>query len=175
MSPRPAPLGTVHAGRMLVWAIDAVHLPNYLLPRECPRVCWATASGATGLLGSPSGRVIVVEQAWLKGLRKAGLTMHQVEPDGFSCVDASAGYWVSDGEAQVRRVQMIDDCVAALAEREVELRVVPSLAPYVDAVEHGGVEFSVIRMRNAGRAVPDRSRDGDEVDRSVRDPWAWSP
>lgn len=28
------------AGQPVVWAIDADHLRNYLLPRECPRVTY---------------------------------------------------------------------------------------------------------------------------------------
>jgi hypothetical protein len=36
--PRPAPERSVVIGDV-VWAVDEKHLPNYLLPRDCPRVC----------------------------------------------------------------------------------------------------------------------------------------
>jgi hypothetical protein len=35
--PRPAPPGSSVSDRV-VWAVDDAHLPNYLLPRACPRV-----------------------------------------------------------------------------------------------------------------------------------------
>ncbi|WP_407653400.1 DUF6886 family protein [Actinoplanes oblitus] len=50
-----------------------------------------------------------------------------------------------------RRRRSVDDCRAALAERRVELRLVPSLWPYLDAVVAAEAPFSAIRMRNAGR------------------------
>ncbi len=35
--PRVSPSGGT---RPVVWAVDHAHLPNYLVPRECPRVCF---------------------------------------------------------------------------------------------------------------------------------------
>lgn len=31
-------------GHPVVWAIDDLHLPNYWLPRDCPRVCVRSGS-----------------------------------------------------------------------------------------------------------------------------------
>ena len=57
MTPRASPGSDVP----VVWAVDEEHLPHYLLPRDCPRVCWATGDAAGPLLGSPARRVVAVE------------------------------------------------------------------------------------------------------------------
>jgi hypothetical protein len=121
LTPRPVGSGP-HAGRTFVWAVDGVHLPNYLLPRDCPRVCWAAGDRLPGLLASPASRVICVEHAWSARLLFACLHVHELAPDGFAVLDAAAGYWVSENEVPVRSVRLVEDCFAALAEAGVELR-----------------------------------------------------
>jgi hypothetical protein len=149
LRPRPSPPGTPHAGRPLVWAVDVEHLVNYLLPRDCPRVTWATPDGGDPMLRSPAPRVVVVEHAWASRLTGAGLTVHRLDAAGFTLLDRGAGYWVSERDAAVLGVDRVDDCFAAIAATGAELRLTADLWPYVDAVVEGGVEFSVIRKRNA--------------------------
>jgi hypothetical protein len=150
LKPRPSPAGTPHEGTEWVWAIDEAHLPHYLLPRQCPRVCWATPAGERhGLLGSPAARVIVIEHTWAPRLSHAGLDVHRLDPSGFTLLDAIAGYWVSARDVRVLEVHRVEDCFAALAEHDVELRLTASLWPYRDAVVANTGDFSVIRMRNA--------------------------
>jgi hypothetical protein len=148
MKPRPSPPGTDYEGRQWVWAIDEAHLPNYLLPRECPRVCWRAVEDHP-ILGSPADRIIAIEHRWVNGLTDAGLSVHTLDPTSFTLLDRSAGYWVSDHEVSVVSVRLVDDCFAALALYDVELRIVRDLWPYVDAVVSGADEFSAIRMRSA--------------------------
>jgi hypothetical protein len=149
MRPRPSPPGTPYEGRPLVWAVDEEHLVNYLLPRQCPRVTWAPRGCVAPLLGSPARRVVAVEHGWVPRLRDAGLGVHRLDPEGFTLLDAGAGYWVSEHDAAVAGVHRVDDCFAAVADAGAELRVTPSLWPYFDAVREGAGEFSAIRMRNA--------------------------
>src|SRR5690348_191412 len=151
LAPRLSPPGTPYEGRRLVWAIDEQHLPNYLVPRDCPRVCWAATPNSTGLLASTADRVIVIEEAWADRARNARLLVHELEPQGFELLDAVAGYWVSNSDAPVVGVQLVEDCLAYLAQRAVEVRIEDNLWPYVDAVVDAGGEFSVIRARNAHR------------------------
>lgn len=150
MSPRPSPPGTPHEGQEWVWAIDEARLPNYLLPRNCPRVCWATPQAPHSLLSSPAARVIAVEHRWLSRLRQASLKVHRLDSVNFTLLDATAGYWVSEKTTQVRDVSEISDCLIALGRCDVEVRLTASLWPYVDAVVAAKGEFSAIRMRNAG-------------------------
>lgn len=165
MVPRPSPPGTEHTGRPWVWAVDEEHLPHYLLPRQCPRVCWR-ASDATGpLLASTARRVVAVEDGWVRRLSSTTVHVHALDPATFHLLDAQAGYWVSDEPVDVLSVQRVDDCVLALAAHDVELRVVPSLWPLVDVVTEHAAEFSAIRLRNAGpRRVPGRRPGGGSSD-----------
>ena len=141
----------------MVWAVDEARLPNYLLPRECPRVCWAAPRAQHSLLSSPASRVIAVEHRWLSRMREAWLNVHHLDSAGFMLLDDTAGYWVSERTVRVRDVRRVEDCLTALAEFDVEVRLTDSLWPYVDAVVATGGEFSAIRMRNAG---PRQTTDG---------------
>lgn len=149
MVPRPAP----EHGRDLVWSIDEEHLPHYLLPRDCPRVCWKPVPDVP-LLASPARRVIAVEHRWASRLAGAGLHVNRLDPVGFTLLDETAGYWVSPATVAVLDAYVVDDCFAALAARDVELRLTPTLWPYVDAVVAAACEFSGIRLRNALPARP---------------------
>jgi hypothetical protein len=137
----------------VVWAIDADHLRNYLLPRDCPRVTYDAGSATTAadmerFLGS-SLAVIAVESAWLDRLRSCRLYCYHMPPQTFECIDESAGYYVSRGSVVPTLVQVVDDLLTALLERGVELRFVPNLWPLRDAVVSSTLRYSIIRMRNA--------------------------
>jgi hypothetical protein len=149
MAPRPAPTGTPYEGQAWVWAVDEKHLPNYLLPRDCPRVCWSTTDVQDPLLLSAAPRVIAIEDAWVSHVRCTAVLVHVLEPQDFVLLDANAGYWVSEKVVHVQQVQRVASCWTALEEAGVDIRPVPSLWPYVDAVVAGCAEFSCIRLRHA--------------------------
>ena len=147
--PRPSP----NADGLVVWAVDAARLRNYLVPRECPRVTYYAGRGTTAadverFLG-PSPAVIAVESAWLERLRACRLYCYDLPPEAFECLDECAGYFVSRGSVVPTQVQVIEDVLAALCSRGVELRFLPDLWPLRDAVVSSTLRFSVIRMRNA--------------------------
>ena len=146
----------------VVWAIDADRLRNYLLPRECPRVTYSagpetTVADVERFLGS-SPAVIAVESAWLERLRSCRLYCYHLPPATFECLDECAGYFVSRVPAVPTHVQVVDDLLAALLGRGVELRFVPDLWPLRDAVVSSTLRYSLIRMRNAlPRQSPNQS------------------
>jgi hypothetical protein len=147
--PRPSP----YTAEPVVWAIDADHLRNYLLPRDCPRVtyyagCDTTAGDTARFLGS-SPAVVAIENAWLERLRSCRLYCYHLPPESFECMDECAGYFVSRRPVVPARVQVIDDLLGALLERGVELRFAPNLWSLREAVVASTLRFSLIRMRNA--------------------------
>jgi hypothetical protein len=136
-----------------VWAIDAGHLRNYLVPRECPRVTYyagreTTLADVERFLGS-SPAVVAVESGWLERLRSCRLYCYHMPPETFECIDECAGYFVSREPVVPDRVEAIDDPIAELLKRGIELRFVPSLWLLRDAVVASTLRFSLIRMRNA--------------------------
>jgi hypothetical protein len=158
--PRPLPSGAVGVAPIerVVWAIDAAHLHNYLLPRDCPRVTFYARHDRVGvttdteplLAGTTASRVIAVESGWIDRIRRTSLFCYELPADGFTCIDANAGYFVSRDSVTPTYVRRIDDPLAELAHHDVELRVMPSLWKLHDAViASPNVSYSIIRMRNA--------------------------
>jgi hypothetical protein len=70
-------------------------------------------------------------------------------PETFACIDEWAGYFVSRVPVVPTRVQVIDDLLAALLARGVELRFVPDFWHLRDAVVSSTLRYSLIRMKNA--------------------------
>jgi hypothetical protein len=154
--PRPAPSTNPSApAGELVWAVDEPHLPNYLLPRDCPRVTFARQATSQPadverlLGGTDAIRVVAIESGWLARVRSERLYLYELPPDGFALQDAGAGYYVARQPVRPIGLTVVDDLLAELAAREVELRVTPSLHRLRDAVVASSLEFSIIRWRNA--------------------------
>src|SRR5262245_21497454 len=123
---------TSEAGRgPAVWAIDGNRLRNYLVPRECPRVTYyagpeTTAADVGRFLGS-STAVVAIEWNWFDRLRACRLYCYHLPPETFECIDESAGYYVSRVAVVPARIDILEDLVAELRQRRVELRIVPNL------------------------------------------------
>lgn len=137
----------------VVWAIDALKLPNYLVPRDCPRVTFG-ASAATTVedrqrFGVGDGRVVVIEARWLQRVCECSLNIYQLPTSGFTMFDEIAGYWLSTNSITPHGVFTLTDLPNAIVERGGELRVVHRLWPLRDAVAKSTLAFSMIRMRNA--------------------------
>jgi hypothetical protein len=149
------PRASQYASGPVVWAIDADHLRNYLVPRECPRVTYyagreTAPADVDRFLGS-SPAVVAVEAVWLERLRTCRLYCYHLPPETFECLDECAGYFVSRVPVAPAHVEVFDDPIAELLNRGVELRFMPSLWHLRDAVVASSLQFSLIRMRNASR------------------------
>jgi len=137
----------------VVWAVTGARLCNYLLPRKCPRVTYyagpeTTAGDVERFLGS-SVAVVAIENAWAAKLQTCRLYCYHLPPASFECLDECAGYFVSRVPVLPVRVEAIEDPVAELITRGVDLRILASLWPLRDAVLASSLRFSMIRMRNA--------------------------
>jgi hypothetical protein len=140
-------------GRAVVWAIDDLHLPNYLLPRECPRVCVRRgacddAALVARVLGA-SEHAIYVEAAWRKQIAEATLFVYEFDASQFVCVDANAGYFQSMIELQPLAMTTLEDATHELSSRGVALHFVDNLWPIQQVIISSELQFSCIRMRNA--------------------------
>lgn len=154
--PRPVPNSTPLRTGAMVWAVESELQQNYLLPRDCPRVCFSALPTSTPvdverLIGATLARaVIAIETRWLPLVQQAQLYRYQLPAETFALVDEAAAYYISRETVVPRAVAQIDDLLAALLACDVELRVTPSLWPLCDAVVGSSLRFSCIRMRNAG-------------------------
>lgn len=140
-------------GQEVVWAIDAEHLRNYLLPRECPRVTYyagaQTARADVERFLGTSKAVVAIESGWSERIRSCRLFCYELPHDNFECIDECAGYFVSKLPVVPASVEVVDDAINQLLTRGVELRFVPNLWPLRNAVVASTLQFSIIRMRNA--------------------------
>lgn len=158
--PRPSPSTNTTLGTC-VWSICEAHLPNYLLPRDCPRVCFrrgpqTTEADAERFLGG-AHHVVAFPATWLDAVRRVRLALYEMPPQTFFEADAEAGYWISRETVEPVRVTMIDDALGALAATGAEVRVMQDVWPLRDAVVGSSLRFSIIRYRNAD---PRRSEAG---------------
>jgi hypothetical protein len=65
-------------------------------------------------------------------------------------IDECAGYYISYKSAAPLSVTLVDDIMAELLSRNVEVRFTPSLIQLADDISRSSLNFSNIRMRNAG-------------------------
>lgn len=138
----------------VVWAIDDPHLVNYLLPRDCPRVTFASGSQTSASDGArffPAGlrRVVAIEADWLARAMDVVLYIYDLPAQTFELFDASAGYWLSREQVQPLGVTALPSALLEIARRGAEVRVLERLWPLHEAVVSSTLEFSMIRMRNA--------------------------
>jgi hypothetical protein len=139
----------------VVWAVDTRHAPLYWFPRDCPRGCiWpvstTTAADRERFFGqSAATRIHVTESGWLARLRSCRLYAYRLPAESFR-YHAVGGYWVSDDQVDALERTETGDLLARHAEAGIELRVTPSLWPFWRRVTASTVEFSGVRLRNAG-------------------------
>jgi hypothetical protein len=145
------------SGNAVVWAIDEIHVPNYWLPRDCPRVCVRRGRCEDqALISSILGafeHVIYVEEAWRDRIRKGELFSYTFDASSFECVDVNAGYFQSRIDVVPLHVSTVSGIEAMMSAHAVSLRYVESLWPIAEAMTQSRFEFSAIRMRNAARHI----------------------
>jgi len=151
--PPPSPDSGVNGGA--VWAIEEALLHNYLLPRDCPRVTYC-ASAATSdedrrkFFNTPGCfPVVAIESGWWARAATTILYLYELPLASFTLLDACAGYWISRVSVEPLRIERIDNPIAVLLARKVELRPLPELWSLRDAVAQSTLQFSIIRMKNA--------------------------
>jgi hypothetical protein len=155
--PRAVPAPDTGVTGYAVWAIDEAHLPNYLLPRDCPRVTYAvtgktSADDIARFFGDTvARRVVVLEKSWFDRASRAVLYVYEMPQAPFHTIDASAGYYISRSTAAPLNAREVRDPLGEIANRGCEIRLVPDLWPVRDAVIASTLDFSIIRMRNAVR------------------------
>lgn len=152
--PRPTPDPSVGPAFPCVWSIAHSHVPNYLSPRDCPRVIMrlgaeTTAADAARFL---NGRdcVITIEHAWAGRMEATPISLYAFAPGPhWQLWDANfQGYVSAEVVTPVAR-HLIESPGAALRQRGVDLQYTDNLWPLIDAVAASTLAFSVIRKRNA--------------------------
>lgn len=162
-SPVPSPDSGVTGDA--VWAVDEAHLPNFFLPRDCPRVTYGVGKRTTHedrarfFAHSTARRVEAVESRWAPAILACTLFSYEMPPASFEVALEEAGYYIARVTVVPIGVIEIRDPIGQMLRRAVELRFVPDLWPLADAVVASTLEFSNIRMKNAApRKLPNINR-----------------
>lgn len=138
----------------MVWTVDQERAWTYMFPRECPRVLlWPRPETTAADLdrwfgGRADARIACIEWAWLDRMHSTPLFRYEMDPAQFRPLDYDPWMWVSSAAETPRSVEPVGDLIAALRFEDVELRLMPSLAPLYGAWEHS-FHFSGIRLRNS--------------------------
>jgi hypothetical protein len=153
--PRPVASSDTSVKGNVVWAIDETHLPNYLLPRDCPRIAFRISKKTTEtdkkrfFSASTTTHVIALESDWQSTIEACSLCAYGFDPEKFESVDATAGYYISRSIERIVTSFSITDILSELRKRNVEVRFVKDLWGLRDEVLKSSLEFSIIRFRNA--------------------------
>jgi hypothetical protein len=139
-----------------VWAVGRDRAPDYWFPRQCPRaMAWAlpetTDADRLSILGPGGGsRVHAVEYRWLEAIRRARLYAYRLPADRFRAVgDAEHAMVATAPVAPLGPPEPVGDLFALHDEAGIQLRLLPNLWPFWDAVVESTLGFSGIRLRNA--------------------------
>ena len=82
--------------------------------------------------------------------RETTLYLYEFDAAAFHASDDIAAYYTAHESVRPIACSIIDDIFAVLRERNVELRLMPTLWTLREAVANSTLAFSIIRMRNAG-------------------------
>ena len=149
--PRPVVRRDLNPEAKYVWAIDEDHLPNFLTPRNCPRVCYRTNNHTTSedmekYIGTSSRHVVIIEADWLERLKSTELYLYEFDPKDFVMQDAAAGYYVSTETVRPIQKLCVRDLPAEIHKRGAELRTAPNLHPIAEDIKKSSFDWSLCRM-----------------------------
>ena len=151
--PRPPPSPDAGVVGDAVWAVAESHLVNFLLPRDCPRICFRAGPGTTRadrerfLAGARM--VIAVELDWFERIAATVLHIYEMPPATFEEALPEAGYWISRQAVRPLSERAPENLFQALNDCGAEVRRLAEFWPLADEVAASSLQFSIIRSRNA--------------------------
>lgn len=149
--PRPTVRRDLDPDAKYVWAIDEDHLPNFLTPRNCPRVCyWANDCTAVEdlekYIGTSARHVVIIEADWLERLKSTELYLYEFDPKDFTLQDVVAGYYVSTVTVCPIQKIRVHDLPSEIRKRGAELRIAEDLHPIAEDIKKSSFDWSLCRM-----------------------------
>lgn len=139
----------------LVWAIDEKRLPNFLTPRNCPRVAYhvgrdTTESDRRKFFTSTSVTyAVVIENDWFEKMKDTTLYLYEFDVDDFVLQDDVAGYYVAKTTQIPKAKYQLNHLFSELIKRNVEIRVVDNLWDIAEEVKMSTLNWSLCRMAYA--------------------------
>lgn len=139
----------------LVWAIDEERLPNFLTPRNCPRVTYHVGRNTSDLdkkeffSSTTLSHVVVIENKWFEIMKTTVLYLYEFAVEDFELQDNVAGYYVAK-TVQIPTAKFeLNDLFAELMRRNIEIRIVDNIWDIADKVKNSTLNWSLCRMSYA--------------------------
>lgn len=139
----------------LVWAINERCLPNFLTPRDCPRITYHISKNTSEedirryISSRTINHVIIIESAWFEKIKTTSLYMYEFDAEQFELQDEVAGYYVSKMPQVPIAKYEINDLFQELFNRNVEIRVIDNLWKIFEEIKQTSFNWSMCRMRFA--------------------------
>ncbi|MCK2214524.1 hypothetical protein MF672_012090 [Actinomadura sp. ATCC 31491] len=141
-----------------VWAVGPERCPDYWFPRACPRaMAWVgpatTEEDRARIVGAGCGqRVHAVEYCWLQAMRDVKLYAYRLPEAEFAPIGEPPHAVVATVPVEpLGPPEPVGDLFELHEEAGIQLRVLPNLWTFWNAVTASTLEFSGIRLRNARR------------------------
>ena len=139
----------------LVWALNERCLPNFLTPRDCPRVTYHVSETTTQddvfkFFSSPTFRhCVAIEHDWHVKMLETTLFVYELDTSNFYLQDEQAGYYVSEHTEIPISVTKYENLYQELFKRNIEVRLLNNLWDLSRAVQKSSLYLSLCRMANA--------------------------
>ena len=150
------PLRTdVDSTKGLVWAINEECLPNFLTPRNCPRVTYYSTDKSSKedkekyFSSKSSKHVVAIEHKWFETMKNTVLYLYEFDISKFCLQDEIAGYYVSEVTQVPIKQIIMTNLFNELSNRNVEIRIVDSLWDLSDEIKRTSLNWSMCRMAYA--------------------------
>jgi hypothetical protein len=144
----------------LIWAINEDCLPNFLTPRNCPRVTYHCNENTTDedkkryLSSETTKHVVAIEQKWFEIMKNTTLYLYEFSTADFYLQDRCAGYYVSEKTQVPINKLVIDDLFRELIHRKVEVRIIDNLWDLCNEIKITSFDWSMCRMGYAEQKMP---------------------
>lgn len=139
----------------MVWAVDEERLPNFLTPRDCPRVTYHVGKNTNEVdkksffTSTSIKHAVVIENNWFDKMKVTTLYLYEFDINDFELQDEIAGYYISKTPQIPIAKHKVSDLFSELMTRNVEIRVVDNLWDIADAIKSSTLNWSLCRMKNA--------------------------
>ncbi|MCL2546617.1 MAG: hypothetical protein FWE06_05405 [Oscillospiraceae bacterium] len=138
----------------LVWSLTEPALPNWLFPRDCPRVGYRDCDNVTPedmkrFFTSGARHIVAIENDWHERQLNATLYVYEFDPTNFY-FDEVAGFYVSQKSEIPIDMVTYTNLYAELFNRGAEVRIVDNLWALRDTVFASSLtKWSFCKMANA--------------------------
>jgi hypothetical protein len=143
----------------LVWSINEKCLPNFLTPRNCPRVTYHSTDKSSEedrvkyFSSESSQHVVAIEHKWFETIKNTTLYIYEFDSSQFYLQDEVAGYYVSEvSQVPINKIT-ITDLFEELFKRNIEVRIVDNLWCLYDEIKVTSLNWSMCRMGHAQRKI----------------------